>query len=218
MKRMMIPFALSLSILFIACSKDAIRGEGTVITETRNLAGFNRIAVSGQTTVYLSPGTSFSVEVNGYQNLLPYFESKIINNTLQLGYAPGTNIRNDNTEVYISLPALQGLEMAGSASIICSGVFPAVPDFQAKLTGSGNIYFSSGTCTRFLSELDGSGSINALHMKAERAESHITGSGKTEISASQELKVWISGSGKLYYRGNPVISSVISGSGEVIPK
>lgn len=218
MKKRMIPLILAFSVLFSACSKDAIRGEGPVITETRALSGFDRITVNGSTKVYISPGTGFSVEVNGYGNLLPYFETRVINNGLELGYTPGTNIKNDNTEVYISLPVLAGLETNGSADFICTGNFPPVSDFNAKVTGSGHIYFSRGSCIQFRSVLEGSGSINMLNMSSSKAETNITGSGTTEISVSQELNVRISGSGKVYYRGNPVISSSISGSGEILPK
>ncbi len=53
---------------------------------------------------------------------------------------------------------------------------------------------------------------------ADEAVTYISGSGNTEITANNQLKVTIAGSGNVYYRGTPVITTTIAGSGAVIPK
>jgi hypothetical protein len=52
---------------------------------------------------------------------------------------------------------------------------------------------------------------------AEKAETHISGSGDIRVNLSQSLTARISGSGSVYYRGNPSVSTNISGSGTVRP-
>ncbi|MBL0200764.1 MAG: DUF2807 domain-containing protein [Chitinophagaceae bacterium] len=80
------------------------------------------------------------------------------------------------------------------------------------------MHFSTGTAQNFYSKVDGRGSSYMLNMVTDKADATITGSGKTEITASNQLKVKIIGSGKLYYRGTPVITTSITGSGTVLPK
>jgi len=218
MKRGLTIVSITAIMAFISCSKERIKGEEPVITESRNVSGFTKVAVSGSTNVYVTRGANFKVDVKGYSNLLPYFETRLIGNTLQLGFKQNVNVKNDNTEVFITLPVLSGLKIDGSANILTTGVFNGATDFTASISGSGNIHFSSGSTERFSSTIAGSGNIYTLNMVAQNAETNITGSGNTEITATHSLKVKIAGSGNVYYLGTPAITTTISGSGAVIPK
>jgi Putative auto-transporter adhesin, head GIN domain len=218
MKRGLSIAAISAMLSLVSCSKERISGNGSTITETRNVSGFTAIAASGSTNVYITQGAAFKVEIKGYSNLLPYYETGLVNNTLQVGYKQNVNIKNDNTEVFITLPVLNSLSLSGSGSIRTTGAFYGNTDFNATVSGSGNIHFSSGATQNFYSKVDGSGSIYMLNMVADKADATISGSGKTEITASNQLKVKITGSGKVYYRGSPVITTNITGSGAVLQK
>lgn len=205
-------------LAFSSCTKERIKGNGSTITETRSVTGFTKISASGSSTVFITQGASFKVEVKGYSNLLPYYETKLTNNTLQLGYKQDVNVKNDNVEVYITMPVLNDLDLTGSGNINTTGSFVGNTNFNARISGSGNINFSSGTATQFFATINGSGNINTLDMVADNADITINGSGNTEITASTQLKVKITGSGNVYYRGAPTITTNIAGSGAVLPK
>ncbi|HRG83098.1 MAG TPA: head GIN domain-containing protein [Chitinophagaceae bacterium] len=209
---------ISAILALSSCTKERVSGHGSVTTESRNISGFTNVSTAGSTNIYISPGAAFKVEVKGYSNLLPYYETKLVNNTLQLGFKEGVNVKNDNTEVFITMPSLNGISLAGSGNISTSGIFPNVTDFNSRIEGSGNIDFSNGTCSNFYATIEGSGNIKAMNMVADKAETNTTGSGNTEITANTQLKVRITGSGNVYYRGTPVITTNIAGSGAVIPR
>ncbi|OSZ81556.1 hypothetical protein CAP36_10075 [Chitinophagaceae bacterium IBVUCB2] len=218
MKKGLSIVVISVTLALSACSKERISGNGSTITETRSISNFTAITASGSTNVYINQGATFKVEVKGYSNLLPYYETKLVNNTLQLGYKQNVNIKNDNTEVFITLPVLNGLSLFGSGNITTSGAFNGNTDFNASISGSGTIHFSSGTTQNFTSKIQGSGNIYTLNLVADKADATISGSGNTEITANSQLKAKITGSGNVYYRGTPVITTNITGSGAVIPK
>jgi Putative auto-transporter adhesin, head GIN domain len=218
MKRGLSIVVISAILALCSCSKQRISGNGSTITETRNISGFTAISASGSTNIYVSRGTTFKVEVRGYSNLVPYYETRLVNNILELGYKQNVNIKNDNTVALITLPELDGLSLSGSGSITTTGAFNGHANFSATVSGSGNIYFSSGTTQYFYSKINGSGGIYMLNMIADKADATIAGSGNTEITANNQLKVKITGSGKVYYRGNPVITTNITGSGAVVHK
>lgn len=205
-------------VTLIACKKDRISGSGPVITETRAVTNFTRIHVSGSTNVFVTQGAGFKVEINGYANLIPYFETRLVNNTLELGYKNNTTVKNDNIKILVTLPVLNGLTISGSGNIFTSGIFDNNPVFETHIAGSGNINFSQGTAQNFISTIAGSGSVYAFGMQAVHADIIISGSGNQEISAGNNLKVNIAGSGNVYYKGTPVINVHISGSGAVIPR
>jgi hypothetical protein len=218
MKLIMRLCAICVIVSSASCTKDHVKGSGSVVTEQRNLSGFTSISSSGSSKVYVSRGSQFSVEVRGYANLLPYFETKVLNNELRLGYKDNVSVKNDNTEIYVTLPLLDGLRLSGSGDIRTSGDFPLVANFNSSISGSGNIYYSDGSAGFCTLSISGSGNMNMIGLKADKAETTTSGSGNTEISVATHLKVKISGSGNVYYRGNPIIVTNISGSGDVIPK
>lgn len=218
MKRVFSIAVVSVVLSLISCSKEKVSGNGPTITETRNVNNFTAVSASGSSNVYITKGALFKVEVKGYSNLLPHYETKLVNNTLQLGFKENVNVKNDNVQVFVTLPVLNGLHLFGSGDISTSGIFDGNTDFNVRIAGSGNIHFSSGTTQNFYSVIEGSGNVYSLNMVAGKAETTTSGSGNTEITASNQLKVKISGSGNVYYRGTPVITTNISGSGAVIPK
>ena len=203
---------------FIACKKERISGSGPVITETRPVANFTRIHTSGSTNVFVTQGAGFKVEVNGYVNLIPFFETKLVNNTLELGYKNNTTVKNDNIKVLVTIPVLNGLSTSGSGNINTSGAFYNNPVFETHIAGSGNISFSQGTAQNYISTIAGSGSVYAFGLQAANADIIISGSGNQEITSGNNLKANIAGSGNVYYKGTPVINVHISGSGAVIPR
>lgn len=210
-------FLFSAGILMTSCSKEVIRGNGPVVTENRSLSNFTEVSVSGSTDVHITYGSSFKVEVKGHSNLLPHFESRLVNNTLYLGYEPGVNVHNDNTEVFITMPLIRSLATEGSGNINTTGQFDNTTEFKARVSGSGNIHFSQGNAQSFSAKIEGSGNIHAFGLQTADADINTTGSGNTEIKASNTLKVKITGSGSVYYRGTPTVTTDITGSGVVRP-
>jgi hypothetical protein len=203
---------------FISCSKERIRGNGSVATEQRTTGNFSKVYNSGSTDVYITQGSVYKVEVRGYSNLLPYFETRLENGTLKLGYRPGVNVSNDNTEVFITMPALDGLQLAGSGNISTAGNFTGSSNFESRIDGSGNITIAQGSTQNFNSSITGSGNIYAFGMIAGLAETNTVGSGNTEITATNQLRVRIEGSGNVYYRSTPSVIANITGSGVVAPR
>jgi hypothetical protein len=218
MKKGSFVVAVCAMLSLAACNKERVTGNGSVTTETRNISGFTAVSASGSTPVHITQGAIFKLEIRGSGNLLPYYETKLVNNELQLGYEPGVNVKNDNTEVFITMPVLNGIRLAGSGSINTTGDFAGNTSFHASIEGSGNIHFSSGTTQQVFTRISGSGNIYAAGLVAINADTETTGSGNTELTASTTLKARIIGSGNVYYYGHPVITTNISGSGAVIPR
>jgi hypothetical protein len=218
MKAFKVIIACVFVLTFVSCSKERIKGNGPVITEQRAVGNFSRVEVSGSTNVYISRGSNFKVEVKGYSNILSHFETKLVGTNLILKFKDDVNINNDNTEVFITMPVLNGLKTAGSGSISTSGDFNGNAEFETTVEGSGNISIALGSTQLFRSTISGSGNISAFGMLADKAETNTAGSGNIEISVNNELKVRIVGSGNVYYKNTPLITANITGSGAVIPR
>lgn len=206
-----------ISVLFIGCSKERVAGSGSIITQERSETNFTGIRMSGANNVHVTKG-AFRVQVKGYSNLLTYYETRIINGNLEVGYRGNIRIKNDNIEVYVTMPSINMLSISGAGSIDALGNFDANNALETNISGSGNISFQQGSAKNFTSTISGSGNVSAFGVIAEKANINISGSGNTEVTATSQLEVTISGSGDVYYKGTPVITSHISGSGSIIPR
>jgi hypothetical protein len=216
MKKVFLAFMLpALTLLIASCSKDRVTGSGSVTTETRSVNNFTGVATSGSTDITVLKGDNFKVEVRGYNNLLPYLETVVENNVLKVRFKDNTNIRHDNTEVTVTMPALNFLSIAGSANILSTGEFISNGELSTRISGSGDITLEKGSAKTFRAEISGSGNIQAFGMSVENAQVKIAGSGNTRVSASGNLNVEIAGSGNVYYKGSPTITASVSGSGRV---
>lgn len=213
MKNLLLPL---LSILLLtACSKERLVGTGPVVTESRNVANFTKVTTSGATNVHIEKGTAFSVQVKGYSNLLPHFETRVNNQTLEVGYKNVNSIRNDNIEVLVTLPTFEGTRINGSADVTVKGDFTS-NRMDFSISGSGTIDFETGTTQNLYTDISGSGNIRLYGLTTNHADVTLSGSGTVEVNVATRLKATISGSGTVYYKGNPVIESAVSGDGKII--
>ncbi|MGN6438096.1 MAG: head GIN domain-containing protein [Agriterribacter sp.] len=202
-----------------SCKKDHIKGSGSIKTEQRNVSGFTRIVVEGATDVHITAGADFKVEVKAYSNLLPHFQTRLENGTLILKYSNDVNPRNDNSEVFITMPALNGVSTSGSGDVDAKGDFADAQTFDASISGSSNISIENASAQKLVLSISGSGDFKSFGFESDEADISISGSGDAEITVNEKLKAKIRGSGNVYYKGNPAtIEDDISGSGEVIKK
>jgi hypothetical protein len=205
-----------LSIFLFSCSKDRITASGNKISETRNPGNFDGVFSSGSSNVHITYGDEHKVVIIGSDNLIPYYKTKIVSGHLYLGYER-VNIKHDDIEVFVTLPAIRRISLSGSGSMQVGGQFPAQNSLRVSISGSGDV-LATDQIEYDETDIDisGSGQASLENIRTEEAEIDISGSGDAKITVYDQLKARISGSGKIYYKGNPIVDSQISGSGKVI--
>ena len=202
-------------LLVTSCSKDSIRGSGNTLTETRSVEAFTSIQLEGSSTVNVVQGAQQQVEVSGFQNLVPIFETYAQNGTLVLKFRSDFyNIGNNNITVNISVPNLSAVAINGSGNLLVKN-FQGT-NFSAEINGSGDIYAENCKYNSGYLRVNGSGYISASALLVNEAEARISGSGKIDITAWNKLHATVAGSGEINYTGHPQsVTSEISGSGKI---
>lgn len=200
----------------ISCSKDRISGSGPVTTETRSVPAFTSVSASGSSNVFITQGATFDVKVKAFSNLLPYLETKAENGILLIAYKSNSNVTNDNSEIYITMPVLSGVSTSGSGNVNSAGSFPLMDNFLASISGSGNITLKNSLANNYTLRISGSGNVKSFGLLTQNADVSIEGSGNAEVNVAQHLKASIKGSGNVVYQGSPEIDSNIAGSGKII--
>jgi len=205
------------AIFFTACTKDSIRGSGSTLTETRSVAPFTGVQLEGSGDVTVVQGAQQKVEVRGYENLLPIYETYVRNGTLVLRFQDDYNIRNNNISVNIVVPTLAGTGINGSGNFTIRNFNGT--SLTTEINGSGDVYTENNTYDNAVLKVNGSGHIRGQQIHAGEADAQINGSGTIDIFCTQKLKATIHGSGEINYWGNPEGVSVdVSGSGSVRKK
>lgn len=218
-----------------ACRK-AERGEGSIVSQTKNIAAFEELILETDCNVevYKTTDSLSRVEASDYANIIQYILPVIEGNKLYIRQPSNKKIRNSEAKaiIYTNRP-LRIVRNNGSGYIVLKNNFDELEvvnvtgsgriegetytDFsQVNVTnkGSGEITFW-GYAFRTILNTEGSGNINFRNVRTDVADCNIKGSGNIQINVSLNLSITISGSGNLDYWGYPSVSQSITGSGVV---
>ena len=207
--------ALVTAVAVAACDDDgdaaATRGSGNVVTETREVSGFDEIAVLGSGEVIVDVTGTESLTIEADDNILPLLETEVSNGRLELSVE--SNIDPTVGPKYtITAAELKGVSIAGSGDVTATGV--GVDIFEVDIAGSGDVS-PTGTAGDLSVSIAGSGNYQGEDLVATTGSVDIGGSGRAVVNVTDELDVDIGGSGDVEYIGSPTLTQSISGSGDV---
>ncbi len=214
-----------------------VRGNGDMVTKTRSVGEYDKVAVGGSFDVKLYAGNEGSIKVTVDENLLDYLITEVVNGKLKIQWRKGTNVSH-RSKVSVTVPFkdIEGVSLAGSGDVYTTDVIKA-DNFKTSLAGSGDMKLKvnatnisssiagsgditlSGTSSSIKCSVAGSGDLKAYELQSNDADVRIAGSGVIRISVKDNLTAKVSGSGDVYYKGNPKKQDVkVSGSGNVSSK
>jgi hypothetical protein len=212
-------------------------GSRRVITEEREVSGFDRIDFSTVGELTITQGASESLTIEAESNVMRRITTEVRGGTLHINMrssfpwvwnvVPTKPIRYD-----LTVRELSGLDLSGVGSIHATGI--EANSLSLDITGAGKIVIRSlsadalevehtgvGQCElsgQVRSQeviLTGAGDYDAADLESERAEVTVTGVGKATLWVTEDLDVVLSGAGKVSYYGDPTVSQEVSGLGSV---
>lgn len=212
---------LSLMVSFTADAQwnkwgNGVSGEGKKVTKTLDIDDFTGIGVSIGAEVHLRQGNKQKVEIKAQQNIIDLIDREVRGGKWKVRLEKGINLkRHDGIDVYITLPMIDELSVAGAGSIVGETDFKNIDDLEVSIAGSGEVMLN-GSGEDLEISIAGSGDVELAGFKVDDCEVSIAGSGDCEINVTGSLQVSIAGSGDVKYKGNPdKVKSSIAGSGDV---
>lgn len=214
-----------------------IKGNGHVVTINRTTSDYDGIRVGGSFNVVLVEGKEGAISIEGEENIIPYIETEVKGNTLQIQYQKNVNISTTKRlTVTVAYKDIEKVSLGGSGNITNEGTIKA-NDFSASLGGSGNITLNidavevstniggsgniklAGTSNELNCSIAGSGSIKAYELPTNTLIANVSGSGSIRATVKTKIKAKVVGSGSIYYKGIPeYIDLKSTGSGDIIDK
>lgn len=233
-------YTILFSVLATVCSAcifemgKPVKGDGNVVTKTRQPGQFSRIQQKGSLDIEIVQGASHEVKIIAEDNIAEHIETEMEGGALVIRTEEGFRLKpTRDIQIVVTAPSLNGVESFGSGDIKSTTEISSTsqfnvdtrgsgnitlqvkaPEVEAESTGSGNIELS-GSCTRLRLSTTGSGNLTADELSADEVVVDIRGSGNGRVFANKSLTVDVKGSGDVSYRGNPSIKTDIKGSGSV---
>ena len=214
----------------------AVRGSGNLITEERDVSGFNKVSVSGSGNLYIEQGEEEALTIEAEDNILPLIITRVSGSTLKIGFRTMTSITTTKgINYYLKVKDLKEILGSGSGSINCEALKTedlyidisgsrivdmsnlVLTNIDVNSSGSGNITVKGTTDTQNI-ETSGSTKYYAEDLVSESCTIDSSGSGELIVNVSDELDINASGSVNITYIGSPSIDQNISGSASISSK
>lgn len=191
-----------------------VDGSGVAATQTRSVAPFTAVELSGASDVSIEVGPARSVVVHGDDNLLAKVTTHVTASRLVIG-TEGSFSTKTPMRVDVTVPDLAALTLSGSGTVLARNV--KGDSFKVSLSGSGSLQ-ATGSVHDLVVELPGSGEANLYAVNAQDVHAELSGSGQILVHAAHSVIAVVSGSGSIVYAGNPPsVTKSVTGSGAVVP-
>ena len=198
-------------LLLNGCHWVGERGNGKIVTDSRQIPAFTSIEADGAYEVTWSTGDpKFSVTTD--ENLLRYIRADVDDDKLKIEWTrPLKGTRG--IKIRIASPTLRRVTLNGAVRF--AGANLSGPAFYLEANGATKVTLE-GNVNAMSAEMNGASRLNADSLVTRATELSISGAGRGEVNATDVLKVNISGAGKVTYSGNPkTVDKSISGAGSV---
>jgi hypothetical protein len=232
--RRTVAFALGVFLIAGLVGCTLVRGSGDVISEERDVSGFDSILVQGGGILEIVQTDDEGLTITADENLLEYIETDVKGDTLEI------TIRDPNTQIMpsediryeVRLRDLNEVDVDGSVDIVCEGML--TDDVKLDISGSSSVAFSSldadslelsisgsadstidGEIAEQRLDISGSGDFQHGELRSRSSRVSISGSGDVTVWATDELDIDVSGSGNVSYYGSPTVSQNLSGSADI---
>jgi hypothetical protein len=233
-KRIGIATFFSLAIIATSCT---IGLSGESVEETRDVKNFSIIELSIPADLYLTQGDGYSFKIEGDKDFLKEVRTEVNGKSLKIKTDSWINFgwKDLKVKIYITMPNVEGLTVAGSGDIqaltpikaqslfirVSGSGDVSIPNLEVQIlessiSGSGDVTVSGkGTAQEARVRISGSGDVDLKGIRFANVDVSISGSGDAYIEASENLKARVVGSGDIVYSGNPLIDAKVTGSGTI---
>jgi hypothetical protein len=172
---------LAVMLLVAGCSSlGIIAGSGNMVTKEYDFKDFNQVEVSSALQFNITRADSYSVLVSTHDNLVTRLDLSQSGKTVMVRLKPGS-YTNAKTEVSITMPALERLEVSGASQGNVKG-FQSTGDFALTVSGASRVEIDmeSGKTTL---EVSGASKITG-QLKAQDTGITASGASRCEISGT----------------------------------
>ena len=189
------------SLLCVSCfsvntnykgGKDAVKGEGPVITKSYDFKDFDRIQVNGNADITFTQADAWEVTLRTQENVIDELDYKVEGGALVIEAKDRRTIRAEVYELTIKAPALKAVEMNGAGDINILDGLRMDSDVKVEINGAGDIDMRRLVCKGLKISANGACDVDASDIDVESVKVEINGAGDVRLTGkagSADLEV-----------------------------
>jgi hypothetical protein len=202
------PFLLL--VLLVGC------GGGQRITQTRDVAPFDRLDVEDSIDVAVVPGDGREVRVYAGEKVIDRVHTESIDGVLHVDVRDrGIVIGDDplgDARVEVSAGALRAIAVDGSGDVDLSGL--DADELQLDIADAADVD-ATGTVGRLTATIQGAGDANLANLAVRSAVVVVEDAADADLNVSDSLDVTVQGAADVTYRGDPQVRSDVQDAGDL---
>lgn len=210
-----------------------LRGSGNLVTEQREVSGFDQLEFGGVGKMTIRQGDVESLTITADDNLIDRINTRVVGDRLIIDMEENINIGGMTRLNYeLVVKDLSRLTLSGfgdidvaelrtdTLTVLLSGSGNlTVDDLQARrlevtITGFGNTELA-GEVEDLEIIIKGAGNFNGGDLFGRSAQVEVSGFGNATVWVESNLDVEITGSGNVSYYGLPDVTQSITGFGRL---
>ena len=226
------------AFVLTSCNFDMVvnseRGNGDVVTKTREVGDFDGVRGSAGLDVYLEEGTENKVVVEADSNLHEFIETEVVNGVLKIRTRRNIN-RAKSKKVYVTYTNLNLVEASSGADVIGRDVIKSEDltlssssgaDLELEVnarevtakTSSGADIKLSGRAKYFPADASSGSDLNASNLEATKVRAEVSSGADIVVNVLESLDAKASSGGDIKYYGDPVTVNKNDGKSSSIRK
>jgi hypothetical protein len=188
-------------------------GSGNLATESRAVAGFEEVSLSGAGHLVVEQTGVESLTITAEDNLLPFIRSEVQGDTLILGFTPGSNVNPTREVLYrLTVRDLSVLDISGASRVEVHGLHTAA--LAVVLSGASSLTADGDADVQVL-VVSGASRYEAENLDSRIVTATVSGTSYGVVRASDVLTATVSGVSILEYFGSPVLTTTVSGGSSI---
>lgn len=189
--------------------KNAIKGEGAVITKSFDLRDFDRIVINGQADATFTQSDTYEVTLRAQENVFDYVDYRVEGTTLILELKDKRTVRSTDFDVTLKAPALKGIEINGAADFDIPAGLTSDADLKIAVNGAGDLTFNAVRCNNLTVEANGAADVDLNTIDVQKLKVEVNGAGDVNIDGkAAEADLTVNGAGDIEATGLQVAGKV----------
>lgn len=208
-----------------------VQGNGNLQTQTRKVANFTSINVSGGFSVEIKQGKQEELRIETEEDLMDNIKSEVKNGVLHLSSEGSINSRK-GMKAYITVTELNKVNISGGVKVVGLSTFKA-SNFDLDVSGGSNVKLAldakkidadlgggskvvlTGKADEITLDMSGAANVDTREVIAKKVKVSASGASNVKVHATEDLDINASGASHVAYTGSPKINAETTAAGRI---
>lgn len=163
--------------------KNAVKGEGKVVSKSFDLKDFDAIRINGQASdAVFTQSSEYEVTLRTHENLFDIMDYHVEGTTLVIETKDKKNFRAEEFELFIKAPMLKRLEVNGATDFDIPAGLVSEGDLKVEINGAGDMAFKRIRCASLRIEINGAADLEVEDIDVQKVDVDVNGAGDVTLS------------------------------------